>query len=452
MADLPASLISTLQSNSRLSTLNSYINSSAKLSNLLSSSTNFTFLAPSNDAFAQWISSQGNQTDSMVEAALSYHLLNGSFPTVSFSNEPQFAPTYLTNQSYSNVTISPGGQRVEFLKTSGGDPEFVSSNKTVSTIASRDIICLGGLIHVINTVLSMPIALVTVTAQANMEFFIAILNKANFLSVDNTGLINFVNIASFTPNMTFFVPNTAEALDKFTNISTGLSAENLTALFNYHIVPDFVGYSSSLANGTALKTAEGSSLTITRQGSDIYVNSAKIINPDYLIVNGVIHVIDSLLDRFNTTIPPQNSTTTSATLTPTTTAVQSNNGGLSTGAKAGVGVSAAIGGLLFLALVAFTFLYRKRKLAAAQKARDDIPEPPAPPVPAAAVQQDRKHWEKPELQAPLNKEERAELESRRVAVELEGGGKLNPVELEGEGERAELEARRKKASNLFEIG
>jgi uncharacterized surface protein with fasciclin (FAS1) repeats len=92
--------------------------------------------------------------------------------------------------------------------------------------------------------------------------------------------------------MTFFVPNTAAALASFTNISTGLSAANLTALFDYHIVPGHVFYSSELANGTVLKTAQGDNITITRQGSDIYVNSAKVLVSDYLIVNGVIHTTD----------------------------------------------------------------------------------------------------------------------------------------------------------------
>jgi len=66
----------------------------------------------------------------------------------------------------------------------------------------------------------------------------------------------------------------------------------LTALFDYHIVPNFVGYSPLLTNGTVLKTVQGDNLTITTQGSDIFVNSAKIIEIDYLVVNGVIQVID----------------------------------------------------------------------------------------------------------------------------------------------------------------
>ena len=102
--------------------------------------------------------------------------------------------------------------------------------------------------------------------------------------------------------MTFFVPNTEEALSVFTNASAGMSAENLTAFFNYHIVPGNVLYSTDLFNGTVLKTTEGTNLTISTNGSAIYVNSAKVLTPDYLIVNGVIHLIDKYeicIPRFN---------------------------------------------------------------------------------------------------------------------------------------------------------
>jgi uncharacterized surface protein with fasciclin (FAS1) repeats len=136
---LPSSLIPTLQSYSELSTLYSYVNSSTKLYNLLNTAKNFTFLAPTNNAIAEWIlQTQGNSTPSadVMEATLSYHILNGSWPTVEFRDAPQFVATSLTNASYSNVTIFPGGQRVQLVDGSGV-PEIISSNKTVTTISSK---------------------------------------------------------------------------------------------------------------------------------------------------------------------------------------------------------------------------------------------------------------------------------------------------------------------------
>jgi len=51
-----------------------------------------------------------------------------------------------------------------------------------------------------------------------------------FLTVGAAGLVAFVNSASFTPNQTFFLPNTAAALATFTNISTGLSADEVRTI------------------------------------------------------------------------------------------------------------------------------------------------------------------------------------------------------------------------------
>lgn len=45
-----------------------------------------------------------------VANLLTYHVLNGTYPSSAFTNTSQFLPTLLTNTTYANVT---GGQRVE---------------------------------------------------------------------------------------------------------------------------------------------------------------------------------------------------------------------------------------------------------------------------------------------------------------------------------------------------
>lgn len=41
-----------------------------------------------------------------------------------------------------------------------------------------------------------------------------------------------------------------------------------------------------------LKTAQGEDVNITRQDNELYVNAAKIIATDYIVANGVVHVIE----------------------------------------------------------------------------------------------------------------------------------------------------------------
>ena len=58
------------------------------------------------------------------------------------------------------------------------------------------------------------------------------------------------------------------------------------------VVNGTVGYSSTLKNGTSLTTLSGGKLTITIDNGNVFVNDAKVITPDVLVANGVVHVID----------------------------------------------------------------------------------------------------------------------------------------------------------------
>jgi hypothetical protein len=66
-----------------------------------------------------------------VEALISYHVLNGTFPVASFSQIPIFPNSNLNNVSFENVTC---GQAVE-LRQTPTDPSAISGNSTVSTIS-----------------------------------------------------------------------------------------------------------------------------------------------------------------------------------------------------------------------------------------------------------------------------------------------------------------------------
>lgn len=129
------SLLSILSSTpGTFSTLNSFINSSATVKNLLSTANNFTFLAPSNDAVKKWLATQGSTppAQDLIDATLSYHLIDGGFPTVLFSSKPKFISSKLDNSTFANVT---NGQVVELLQN-GKTSELLTGSKTQSAITS----------------------------------------------------------------------------------------------------------------------------------------------------------------------------------------------------------------------------------------------------------------------------------------------------------------------------
>lgn len=131
--------------NSSLSTLNSLI-SSTGLAQQLSQLTNVTILAPNNEALGALLNSTDAQATladpSAITALLSYHILNGTVYADSFGNTSQFLATYLTNESYANVT---GGQRVE-ARTSDGNVTFFSALKQNATVVTA-VRCLPDTVY-----------------------------------------------------------------------------------------------------------------------------------------------------------------------------------------------------------------------------------------------------------------------------------------------------------------
>jgi uncharacterized surface protein with fasciclin (FAS1) repeats len=52
-------------------------------------------------------------------------------------------------------------------------------------------------------------------------------------------------------------------------------------------------YSTDFTDGLKLQTLQGKDVTITVINGTIYINAAKIIDPDYLLNTGVLHLIDT---------------------------------------------------------------------------------------------------------------------------------------------------------------
>ena len=81
-----------------------------------------------------------------------------------------------------------------------------------------------------------------------------------------------------------------------------LPQQELFAFEEYGCVHGEVVYSSLLTDGKKLQTVLGSDVTITVRNNSIYVNAAKLVDPDYLTSNGVFHVLDRYL-AFNSLVP-----------------------------------------------------------------------------------------------------------------------------------------------------
>jgi uncharacterized surface protein with fasciclin (FAS1) repeats len=59
--------------------------------------------------------------------------------------------------------------------------------------------------------------------------------------------------------------------------------------YSFHILTQ-VAYTNYLVDGQELDTLNGAKVKVTIDGSDIYFNNAKVIGPNVLINNGLIHM------------------------------------------------------------------------------------------------------------------------------------------------------------------
>jgi len=79
-------------------------------------------------------------------------------------------------------------------------------------------------------------------------------------------------------------------------LETLLSPEHraqLTEILGYHVLPGRT-MTEDLQNGT-VRTVTGEALEVTVQGTMIEINGARVLQPDIVTNNGVVHVIDRVL-------------------------------------------------------------------------------------------------------------------------------------------------------------
>jgi len=164
----------------------------------------------------------------------------------------------------------------------------------VLTLDEQNRIATGGLIHVINRVLSIPTTLTAAISDLNLPLFATILNVGGFVDQDSSAVVKKVVMSS---DLTFFSPNTKDALDVMKAQVKTNTKEQQEALFGYHCVPGVL-YSNELKDGMQLPTlVPGKNLTVSIFGGQIYIDGAKILVSDNLIANGVLHTIDKYVVR-----------------------------------------------------------------------------------------------------------------------------------------------------------
>lgn len=158
-------------------------------------------------------------------------------------------------------------------------PIILSNRRCIDLLFNQDVAFSGGIIHVIDSILTPP-QKISVTAET-----LGLSSIAGALT-----MANLVEAVDDLDDVTVFVPSNA-AFQAIGSVLANASVDALTSILEYHVINGTVLYSTDVSN-TTVPTLQGNSITATVVNGSIFINQAKVIIPNVLVANGVVHVID----------------------------------------------------------------------------------------------------------------------------------------------------------------
>lgn len=248
----------------------------------------FTVFAPTNEAFATFLTSNGYASINDVPvAALKEILLNHvvSGENLSTSLSTGYVKTLAKGAASTTNTLSM------FINTASG----VRING-VSSVITADIDASNGVVHIVDAVIGLPTVVTHAAANPDFSTLVAAL-QFNPSS-------GFIGVLSGTTNAPFtvFAPTNAA----FTSFLTETTYSGLAAIpahvlektLKYHVVTGANALSSSLSENQVIGTFSGQSVTVKTSPTrlkDVSNRDCNIVNTDVQCANGVIHVLSKVL-------------------------------------------------------------------------------------------------------------------------------------------------------------
>lgn len=245
---------------------------------------NKTVFAPNNDAFSAVPSNVSSNTDLLTQI-LAYHILNTTYTVNGTQIAPNhtIAPSVLQGGNYS----LPGNrsQPLVLARNSTNATSFQIIQATSNITATGPVAAANLLVYVIPQVISLP---PTIAALAGQLF------PGLAGVIQSSGLL--APIAA-SPGVTIFAPNDA-AIGAIQGALGQLNATQIQTVLANHVINGTVVYSTNLASAN-YTSAAGQPFTFISNSTGAYVQSAnstaRILQSDIIVNNGVVHLIDSVL-------------------------------------------------------------------------------------------------------------------------------------------------------------
>ncbi|MEL7121531.1 MAG: fasciclin domain-containing protein [Bacteroidota bacterium] len=194
---------------------------------------------------------------------LTYHVVDGAVSSDALSD--------------GQIVTTINGIAVE-ISISGTDI-FIND----ALITQKDVQTTNGIIHIIDAVLVAP-TIADVVAESDQ------FNILESALVGNGLIETFQNDGTYT----VFAP-TDDAFAAIDPATVAALLENPTAVLTYHVL-DSIVRAADLMDGQVFTTLNGKDINISIQGDSVFINNALVTMTDIETGNGVVHVIDAVLN------------------------------------------------------------------------------------------------------------------------------------------------------------
>ena len=253
----------------------------AGLADTLNGNGPFTVFAPTDLAFENFLIANGFNdlsevpTDVLTQILLN-HVISG-----------ELASGSLTTSYGNTLATKPGtGENLSiYIDTTNG----VRLNG-VSNVSQADIMASNGIIHIVDAVIGLPTIVDHAVANSNFSSLVGALTT--------DGNTTFTDLLSSAGDFTVFAPNN-NAFSAFTNPN----GNELNSILANHVIVGATAVSTSLSN-TYVNSAATFNNSMDTYLS-MYINTddgvkingtSNVITADVIATNGVIHVVDKVID------------------------------------------------------------------------------------------------------------------------------------------------------------
>jgi uncharacterized surface protein with fasciclin (FAS1) repeats len=252
----------------------------AELVETLNQGGTFTVFAPTNAAFAEFLTANSFANleavpTPLLKELLLNHVLNARVPSSDVSTG--YVKTLGKGSASSTNTLSM------FINVSDAGVRI----NGVANVTAYDINCNNGVVHVVDNVIGLPSVVTHAVANPNFSTLVSLLSQQN--------LVSTLSSSSTPAPFTVFAPLNS-AFDTATlNLYGTLTSSQRTAVLTYHVVGGANVLSNAIPSGpiTTLETGTFSisGTTIT----DEAIRQTNIVVTDVQAANGVIHAVNKVL-------------------------------------------------------------------------------------------------------------------------------------------------------------